>query len=165
MINYFRSSKCARGGRVILEDSGFSGITTLVLNYLKTKFPSTGLIVTDLPSIQRCPQPYAAEILIISTSVILAHLVLFLVSMWSSALLLFNGTLDRTIANSYYKIQFYTDMHYSCPHMHIIIVRVWTSSGLSVDCNWFYNLHYCYAHSYWVIVTVSFAWINIKEPL
>ena len=75
---YFRSSKCARDGRVVLEDSGFSKITALVLIYLLTKCPSAGLIVTDLPPVQRCPQPYAAKILIISTSV--ATLVLFLVS-------------------------------------------------------------------------------------
>ena len=65
---------------MVLEDSGFSGITALVLTYLWTKSPSAGLIVTDLPPIQRCPQPYAAEIFVISTSVISARLVLFLVS-------------------------------------------------------------------------------------
>ena len=97
VINYFRSSKYTRSGRVVLEDLGFSGITALVLTYLWAKCPSAGLIVTDLPPIQRYPQPYAAEILIIYTSV---SLVSFLVSMWSSALL-FNDTLDRTIANSH----------------------------------------------------------------
>ena len=103
MINYFRSIVCARGGRVVLKDSGFSRIDALVLIYIVVdyKCPSAGLIVTDLPTIQKCSQPYAAEILIISTSVILARFVLFLVSMQSEALLIFNGILDRMIANSY----------------------------------------------------------------
>ena len=151
MINYFRFSKSARGGWVTLEDSGFSGVTALVLTYLWTKSPSAGGSVTDLPQIQRCHQPHAAENWFMSTSVILARLVLFLVSMWSSALPLFNGTWDRMIAISHWKIQLYIDMHYFWPHvygMHIInphrrhtnraltlkcIVRIWTSGGLSVD--------------------------------
>ena len=86
---------------MVLEDSGFSRITALVLIYLWTiKCPSAGLIVTDLPPIQRCSQPYAAKILIISTSIISVRFVLFLASMRSEALL-FNGILDRMIASSY----------------------------------------------------------------
>ena len=64
-----------------LEDSGLSGITALVLTYLWTKSPSAGVSVTDLPRIQRCHQPYAAENWFMSTPVISARLVLFLVSM------------------------------------------------------------------------------------
>ena len=44
-----------------LEDLGFSGVTALVLTYLWTKSLSAGVRVTDLPRIQRCHQPYAAE--------------------------------------------------------------------------------------------------------
>ena len=61
---------------MILEDSGFSRVTALVL----TKSPSAGVSVTDLPRIQRCLQPYAAENWFMSTLVISARLVLFLVS-------------------------------------------------------------------------------------
>ena len=43
---------------MILEDSG---VSALVLAYLWTKSPSAGISVTDLPQIQRCHQPYAAE--------------------------------------------------------------------------------------------------------
>jgi hypothetical protein len=53
-----------------LDDSGFSGVTALVLTYLWIKYPSAVLRVTDLLLIQRCHQPYAAEIWIISASVI-----------------------------------------------------------------------------------------------
>ena len=63
-----------------LKDSGFSGITGPVTTYLWTKSPSIGVSVTDLPQIQRCHQPYAAENWFMSTSVISARLILFLVS-------------------------------------------------------------------------------------
>ena len=60
---FFRSSKCARGGRVVQEYSGFSGITALILTYLWTKCPSAGLIVTDLFPIQRCPHMHGMHII------------------------------------------------------------------------------------------------------
>ena len=66
---------------MILEDSGFSGVTALVLTYLWTKSPSAGVSVTDLHRIQIYHEPYVAENWFMSTSVILACLVLFLVSM------------------------------------------------------------------------------------
>ena len=97
-IRKFRSSRSARGGRVVLEDSGFSGITALVLTYLWTKCLSTGLIVTDLPPIQRCPQPYAAEICHLYISHLSTlRLVLGISVKLSSS---FQQTFDRTIANS-----------------------------------------------------------------
>ena len=66
---------------MVLEDSEFSGVTALVLTYLWIKCPSAGVSVTDLPRIQRCHQPYVTEKLFMSTSVISARVVSFLVSM------------------------------------------------------------------------------------
>ena len=84
-------------------------------------------------------------------------MVLFLVSMWNSALALFNGTWDRMSANSQKKLHPYIDMYYFLHHahgMHIInphrrhtnraltlkcMVHIWTSGGLSVDCERFQN--------------------------
>ena len=103
------------------------------------KCPSAVLIVTDLLPVQRCPPPYVAEIFIISTShilVTLAPLVLFLVSVWSSALLHFNGTLDRTTINTHYKIQLYIDLR--CMHEGI---RYWCCMWVSVCLLQHYLLH------------------------
>ncbi len=61
-----------------LKDLELGGVTAEVLSYLWIKYPSTVLRVIDLPPIQRCHQPYAAEIWIISVSVISARLVLLL---------------------------------------------------------------------------------------
>ena len=103
------------------------------------KCPSAVLIVTDFLPVQRCPPPYVAEIFIISTShilVTLAPLVLFLVSVWSSALLHFNGTLDRTTINTHYKIQLYIDLW--CMHEGI---RYWCCMWVSVCLLQHYLLH------------------------
>ena len=61
MINYFRYSKCARDGRVALEEPGFSWITALVLTYFWIKCYGAVLSVTDLPRIQTWHQPFAGE--------------------------------------------------------------------------------------------------------
>ena len=53
---------------MILEDSGFSEVTALIITYLWTKSPSDGVSVTDLPRIQRYHQPYATEDSFMSTS-------------------------------------------------------------------------------------------------
>ena len=79
-MNYFRYSKCTRASQVDLADSRFGWIIALILTYLGFECHGAVLSVTDLPRIQRCPQPYAAENLIISLSGISAPMVLFLVS-------------------------------------------------------------------------------------
>ena len=63
------------------------------------------LSVTDLPRIQRCPQPYAAKNLIMHLFVgyLGTYMVLFLYqreAQLTSSVSQVNGTKDRTIANS-----------------------------------------------------------------
>ena len=46
---------------MVLKDLKLSKVSTLILTYLCTKCPSTVLINTDLPPIQRLAQPYVAK--------------------------------------------------------------------------------------------------------
>ena len=124
----FKYSKCPRAGWVSLTASGIRSRIVLVLTYSCTECHSSVIIVTDLPQI-----PLAIGVWKLHRFSYGQSWHLFLVSLWSWALPLSDGTLDRMSTSSQQKLV----VHYFCHHecsTHIISHTRNTNACVTLDC-------------------------------